>query len=57
MTEGMRTSEALLVVALLCAAVLFAALGKDALAEMALLATGVAGGGYAVSRGLAKGGK
>ena len=57
MTPGMRTSEALIVVALLCSAVLFAALGKDALAEMALLSTGIAGGGYAVSRGMAKGAK
>lgn len=57
MTEGMRTSEALVVVALLCAAVLFAALGKDDLAEMALLSTGIAGGGYALSRGIAKGAK
>lgn len=56
-TEGMQTSEALCFVALLCTSVLLAALGKDDLAQFALLATGVQGGGYAIGRGLAKGGK
>ena len=55
MTEGMKTSEFLLVAALLGASVLYLALGDSDSAKTALgAAVGLATGGYAIARGIAK---
>lgn len=56
-TEGMKTSEFMVLIALLCFAVIALALGEKDVAMVVLGAAGVTGGGYAISRGLVKGGE
>ena len=55
MTPGVKTSEFLVLVALLCYSVIALALGDREIAMVALGAAGVTGGGYGIGRGIAKG--
>lgn len=57
LTEGMRTSEFALVALLLAASIAYLALGESDMAKAAMgVGIGVATGGYAIARGLRKGG-
>lgn len=56
MTDGMRTSEFMVTVALLCFAVIMVALGEREYAGWALVGAGLGAGGFSISRGIAKSG-
>lgn len=56
LTEGMQSSECLVLVALLCFAALALAMGERDICMVALGAAGIHGGGYALGRGIRKAG-
>lgn len=56
MTDGAKTSEFFVTVALLCTAIVFVAMGEREYAGWALIGAGLGAGGYAVGRGITKSG-
>lgn len=54
MTEGMKSSEFFVTIALLCTSIVFVAMGEREYAGWALIGAGLGAGGYAVGRGIAK---